>query len=158
MERVDRILRHPLFQRELSGLEELERERVFCRHDLTHLLDVARLMTIKAMEEGLALSREVIYAAALLHDIGRGEQYRTGVPHEEAGAKLARVILTDCGFMPEEQTAIVCAIADHRGTASEQPLARLLYFADKKSRPCYACKAAGECNWPMEKRNLTLEV
>ena len=53
MKRVDAILRHPLFEEKLHLLDELEAERAFCRHDLTHLLDVARLMWIDVLERGL---------------------------------------------------------------------------------------------------------
>lgn len=158
MERLDSILRHPVFLKEQEAIEALEQDRIFCRHDLAHLLDVARLMTIYALEEGLDIPRDVVYAAALLHDIGRGEQYRTGTPHDQAGAAMARGILADCGYSPDEQGRIVDAIGSHRAVQQDAPLGALLYRADKKSRPCYRCKAAGECNWPMEKRNLTLEV
>lgn len=157
MECPDRILRHPAFLKELEAIEGLERERRFCRHDLTHLLDVARLMTIYALEEGIDLPRDVIYAAALLHDLGRGEQYRSGIPHDEAGASLAQTILPRCGYSEAECRAVVAAILSHRQPIHRDPLGALLYRADKKSRPCYRCPAEGECNWPMEKRNLTLE-
>ena len=158
MERIDRILRHPLFLSELSALEELERERIFCRHGLEHLLDVARLMTIYALEDNADISRDILYAAALLHDLGRAGQYRTGVPHEQGSVDLAKIILPACGYTAEETAALCAAIGAHRAAGEEDVLSRLLYRADKKSRPCYACKAAGECNWPVEKRNLTLEA
>ena len=38
--------------------------------------NVARLMYIYALEEHLELPKELIYAAALLHDIGRAQQYQ----------------------------------------------------------------------------------
>ena len=82
MKRVDAILRHPLFEEKLRLLDELEAERAFCRHDLTHLMDVARLMWIDVLEQGLAIDRDVVYAAALLHDLGRVEQIQHGIPHE----------------------------------------------------------------------------
>ncbi len=114
MERVNQILRHPLFQDKLAELDRLERERIFCRHGLEHLLAVARLAYLRNLEEGLGLERELIYAAALLHDIGRGEQYLRGTPHDEAGAVYAEEILPDCGFSPVEREAVVKAISGHR--------------------------------------------
>ena len=71
MERVNKILRHPVFAEHLARLENLEQARIFCRHGLPHLLDVARMMWISALEQQLPATRDVVYAAALLHDIGR---------------------------------------------------------------------------------------
>ena len=157
MERVNAILRHPVFTATLQELEELERERIFCRHGLTHLLDVARLMYLYDLEEELAIAQETVYAAALLHDIGRAAQYRDGTPHDEAGVRIARPILAESGFAEQEITEILTAIGGHRTPGGETPLGRLLYRADKKSRPCFACKASAQCNWPEEKKNHSLE-
>ena len=73
MDRVNRIWRHPVYQEHYKKIQELESERIFCRHTPEHFLDVARLMYIYALEEHLELSKELIYAAALLHDIGRAQ-------------------------------------------------------------------------------------
>lgn len=153
--RVDRILRHPLFREKLEEIEKLEQERVFCRHGIEHLLAVARLAQVYNLEEQLGLSKELIYASALLHDIGRGDQYQDGTPHDQAGLCYGAEILADCGFSQEEQEAVLGAIAGHRSqnTAAKQNLSGILYRADKKSRPCFWCPAAAECNWPQEKRN-----
>lgn len=157
MERVDRVLDHPEFRRRLAELTELERDRIFCRHGLDHLLAVARLMLILSREERLEFSRERLYATALLHDVGRGEQYRTGVPHAQAGVPIAEAILTDCGFGPEERREMLAAIAAHSDGTDGAPLSRLLYRADKLSRACFACPAADRCNWSHKEKNLTLE-
>lgn len=156
--RVDRILRHPLFREKLEEIEELERERVFCRHGIEHLLAVARLAQVYNLEEQLGLSKELIYAAALLHDIGRGDQYRDGTPHDQAGVRYGAKILGDCGFSRGEQEVLLEAIAGHRSqnSATKRSLRGMLYRADKKSRPCFCCSAAAECNWPEEKRNYEL--
>ena len=157
MERVDAILCHQAFTAALAELHAQERERIFCRHGLEHLLDVARLMYIYDREAELGIAQETLYAAALLHDIGRTVQYRDGTPHDEAGVRLARPILEDCGFTEQEIMEILTAIGGHRAPGVTAPLGRLLYRADKKSRPCYACPAVGECNWPEEKKNHSLE-
>lgn len=159
MERVDRILAHPAFRSALEELKSLEADRIFCRHDLEHLLSVARLMRIYNLEEGLGLDPELLYAAALLHDIGRGAQYTRGIPHEAAGVALAGPILEDCGFSNRERDEILVAIGSHRGKDGGAPseLGRLLYRADKQSRPCFACPASDQCNWPEEKKNHSLE-
>ena len=89
MERIDRILAHPLFVSHLEKNRQAEEGRKFCRHDLQHLLDVARIGQICSLEEGQGLDRELVYAAALLHDIGRHLQYEEGIPHEKASAGIA---------------------------------------------------------------------
>ena len=156
MRRVNAILRHPLFEEKLHLLDELEAERAFCRHDLTHLLDVARLMWIDVLENGLELGREVVYAAALLHDLGRAEQMQSGIPHEQASAFLAERILSDAGFDAEEIAAVIAAIRCHRGSApadAREMLGEILYRADKASRACWRCGAREACNWPEERKN-----
>ena len=156
MKRVDAILRHPLFEEKLRLLDELEAERAFCHHDLTHLLDVARLMWIDVLERGLAIDRDVVYAAALLHDLGRVEQMQYGIPHEQASAALAESILPDAGFTAEETAAVVAAIRCHRGSApadAREMLGEILYRADKVCRLCWRCDARAACNWPEERKN-----
>ncbi|MCD8053287.1 MAG: HD domain-containing protein [Lachnospiraceae bacterium] len=155
MERVNRIWRHPLYQEAFTALQEAERERVFCRHTLEHFLDVARLMLIESLETGNVLSRELIYGAALLHDIGRAEERTKGTPHDLAGARLAEKILPDCGYSAAETARIREAILCHRteGAESTDSLAESLRRADKASRNCFACPAAADCYWPDEKKN-----
>ena len=43
MKKVNAILAHPLYRECYARLEELEKDRIFCRHQMTHLLDVARI-------------------------------------------------------------------------------------------------------------------
>ena len=158
MERVNRIIQHEVFIKEMKKLSRLERDRMYCRHDIDHLLSVARLAYIAALEEGLPLKKDVVYAAALLHDIGRASQYETGMPHDKAGALIAETVLMDCGFDEDECAGILEAISGHRSreAAGEKPLPRILYEADKGSRACFACKAQASCNWPMERKNYSV--
>ena len=158
MKRIDQILLHPVFREQFALLQEAEADRIFCRHTLDHFLDVARLMYIYDLEDHADFSKEMIYAAGLLHDIGRYEQIERGTPHHLAGARLAERILTDCGFSTEEQEPILAAIRSHRvkDTAESPLFSRYLYRADKQSRNCFSCPAKSACNWPEEKRNLTI--
>lgn len=163
MPRADAVWRHPVFQEHLARIQELEHTRAFCRHDLAHLLDVARIMWIGVLEEGADLPRDVVYATALLHDIGRAAQYETGEPHDVAGVRIAREIMGtvdgDRAFSPAEQDLIADAIGAHRvSDATASPLGSLLYRADKLSRPCFACPARPECNWPTEQQNLAVRI
>ena len=114
MERVNQILQHTLYQSCRRQIDEKEKDRIFCGHDMGHLLDVARLAWIFNLEANQEISKERIYAAALLHDIGRHIQYENGTPHQIAGLPIAEQILTDCGFYPEEMKEILYAIENHR--------------------------------------------
>ena len=93
MPRVDAIWANPLFQENLAAIEAAETQRVYCRHGLSHLLDVARTAWIINLEGGFGLARDVVYAAALLHDIGRAAEYSEGISHDVAGVEIARRIL-----------------------------------------------------------------
>ena len=127
------------------------------------------------LEQGLGISKEIIYAAALLHDIGRDEQYLNGTPHEVASARIAEEILGECGFEDREKNMIVGAIRSHRGSKGKSnednspdtgkdpseagiKLSEIIYIADKASRLCFSCKAQDECNWSMDKRNLEISI
>lgn len=155
MERINRIVRNQTFQEHLRKNEAAETDRIFCRHDMGHFLDVARIAMILNLQEGLGISVDLLYGAALLHDIGRHEQYETGMPHEEAGARIAPGILAECGYSAEEIREIGEAIALHRDSETEKraDLAGILYRADKTSRPCFACKVSSQCNWKAVRKN-----
>ena len=160
MNRLDEICSHPLWQKCLQEIGRLEEDRIFCRHDVQHFLDVARIAYIENLEQKAGIPEDLIYAAALLHDIGRHLQYTEGVSHEEASAQLAETILTDCGFTGTETEEILQAIRLHRnpGTAENTGLPGLLYRADKKSRACGFCEVRERCNWPEEKKHMKLTI
>ena len=80
VDRADQILFHPKYQYALEQIEKWEKERQFCRHGIGHFLDVARLTYIHCLEAGVDVGKDVVYAAALLHDIGRYRQYEAGIP------------------------------------------------------------------------------
>lgn len=165
MERIERIRNHPLYVSNQQRIDDMEVNRIFCCHGVNHSLDVARILYILVLEQGLSYEKDIIYAAALLHDIGRGLQYEEKVSHHEAGARLAGDILRDCDFSPDEVAMITEAIAGHHtgkshseSTAehSESSFTDLFYKADKLSRNCFDCKASEECYWTQEKRNLQI--
>ena len=156
MERIDKILNHDLFAEHMRKNEAAEAERSFCRHNMGHMLDVARIAMILNLEEALQIPKDVVYAAALLHDIGRHIQYEDGTTHEAASAKIAPSILKDCGYDEKETDVIISAIRLHRTAeiAENQDLNGILYRADKASRACFACKAEKNCDWKQEKKNF----
>ena len=120
MKRNNKICSHPVWKKYMLELEELEKSRIFCKHGIEHLLDVARIAYIKNLENSYNIEKELIYAAALLHDLGRSLQYTQGIPHEKAVIPLAKEILEDCKFAPEEQEEILAAIACHRAKENQE--------------------------------------
>ena len=180
MERINKIIKHRLFREYIEKIRIHEQDRIFCKHDTIHFLDVCRLAEIdwlnycmlqmksnSSVQGGLVITestlqqinRELLYAAGLLHDIGRWQEYETGVRHEISSAELAPGILKECGFLQEEIEKIVYAIINHRNSDVKEQisLAGFLYRADKKSRPCYFCGAEKECDWSATKKNLELK-
>ena len=124
---LDAIWSHPLYRAHYRQLAEYEASRPFCCHQLPHLMDAARIAYIENLERELGFSRVVVYAAALLHDIGKDEQYRAGVPHEEAGARIAREILDDIatgGSVPTSERGVpaheVAAPTSERGVPAHE--------------------------------------
>lgn len=151
MDRINRILDHPIFIECVKRNEMAEAKRCFCHHDIEHLCAVARIAMLLNLEEELGLSKDLVYGAALLHDSGRYKQYENDIPHEEAGAGIAWRVLPECGYSEKEIDIIIQAISSHRGSVvknREDALEDILYRADKLSRNCRFCKAYGECNWP----------
>lgn len=159
MKRIQAIYSHPLYQEQFSLLTDAEKDRIFCRHTMEHFLDVARLMYLYNLEEHAGLDKELIYAAALLHDIGRYEQIAKGTPHDIASAQMAQQILAETGFSDTEIHLVTDAILHHRGNEAtgETLLACYLYRADKQSRNCFCCPASSECNWLESKKNLEID-
>lgn len=156
MERLDQIWWHPRYQKCLEAIRSHEAQRKFCRHTPEHFLDVARLAYLLALEAGTPADKELVYAAGLLHDIGRHIQYEQGIPHEQASAGIAEDILKDCGFSESERKQILYLILSHRTRQTGTDLASLFYRADKLSRSCFSCPARDECDWPEEKKNLKI--
>lgn len=159
MERVNKLYNLTEYQKAQKIIDKHEKDRMFCHHNLQHSLDVARLMHIYSMESGANLDKAMIYAAALMHDIGRAMQYTDAVPHHTAGAEMAEKWLPECGFSADETEYVVEAVRDHRQIYQEgATLKTLLYAADKASRACYACEARHMCNWSEEKMNLEVNI
>lgn len=157
-DRIQQILHNEKYREHLKRIETCETDRVFCHHDMAHFLDVARIGMILNQKEGYGLDDEIIYAASLMHDIGRWQQYETGRDHAIVSSELAPAILEECGFPDDEQERIASAIATHRKkeVIAQKNLNGLLYRADKLSRPCFSCKQEKNCNWKDDKKNKEL--
>lgn len=160
MERYHKIMEHELFTEYMGQIDRLEKDRIYCRHNVNHLIDVARIAYILNLEKGMPYSKDLIYATAILHDIGKPEQYEQKIPHEITGAEKAGIVLKDCGFEDDEIRLIASAILDHRKGPKEEGrlLSEILYEADKSSRMCLFCNAKESCNWAEDRKNLLIRV
>ena len=139
MYRLNEVVHHWIYQDYYGRIKRLEKERIFCCHQMTHLLDVARIAYIKNLEENLGFEKDVIYTAAVLHDIGKSFQYKWTIPHEVAGEKIAKEI-------------------HRRKHEGMEPIEELFYDSDKRSRMCHSCPAQKQCNWTEEEKNMEIEI
>lgn len=157
-QRLDKIYQNDQYQRLLNQLKVFEKDRMYCRHNEEHFLAVARIAYEKCLEQAIPVSKELLYCAAFLHDIGKGDQYQKGIPHEIASEKYAREILRTEGFSQKEMDIICKLILDHRkGPENERDaLSTVFYQADKKSRNCFCCPVSDSCNWSEEQKNSSL--
>ncbi|MFZ5650565.1 MAG: HD domain-containing protein [Bacillota bacterium] len=159
LKRIELIKEDPFYRECLSLNGDCERDRLFCRHDFDHMLLVSQISykiingtnTLGgfARAENIgeaAAALEVVYAAGLLHDIGRWRQYHTGDDHALAGSGMALPVLERAGFLKKEIEVVARAIREHRkaGPGSSY-LGRVLCLADDLSRPCRTCAARFEC-------------
>ena len=118
------------------------------------ILDVARIGMLMNLEEKLGLEPELIYAAALLHDIGRAVSYQTSEEHHLASVRNSRSILLATGFSGKETELILEAISKHNTTGKEaEGLSYVIYRADKLSRRCFDCEVYDECYWKKDEKN-----
>ncbi|HEX2926035.1 MAG TPA: HD domain-containing protein [Ruminiclostridium sp.] len=148
MDKVEKILNHPKYKKYIGLNSMSEKDRRFCRHDLQHAIDVARVAYIIALENKYQLSKEIIYVAALLHDIAKWKQYSQKLDHAAEGAVLAREILNDIDMDEHDTEMILDAIGKHRRKEGlNTPLSTVLYAGDKSCRQCIGCSMVNECNW-----------
>lgn len=150
MDRANRIITDPVFRGYLQKNDIAEEGRLFCSHHFDHLLSTARLTWIFLLEEGSPyISREIAYAAGLLHDIGRWREYLDGGDHADYSAKLAKPLLRNAGFSETESGLIIKAIKQHRDSDDPEihrsPLSLALSRADKYSRLCFNCSSREAC-------------
>ena len=154
-ERINLILNNDKFIECMRVIAEHEVDRIFCRHGMDHSIDVARIAYIINLEKQYGIEKSHIYAAALLHDIGRSKEYTTNEKHRTASVTIAENILKNCSFKEDEIKCIIKAIKSHGNSNLEEDniFGYVLYKADKLSRNCFECNAYGECYWDEAKKN-----
>lgn len=155
LKNTNQILQNNDYQTYLNKIKDCETNRTFCRHDVPHFLSVARIATIKTLESGLNFSPDLIYTTALLHDIGRFVQYQDKTPHEIASHVLAIPFLETLDYNEDEKKLILDAILNHRNPEATG-FSQIFYESDKLSRECFSCPVEKECDWSLEKKNLTI--
>lgn len=160
--RIDKLMSNAIFQDCMKTINFYEKNRIFCKHDINHLLDVARITWIYCLENDTNITKEIVYCAALLHDIGRARQYVDGTNHEEAGVILSKEIMKECGFNNDEVNLVVSAISAHNNDnwslrdKKAGALVNYLQKADNISRNCFLCEAKEQCKWPVDKKNYKI--
>lgn len=155
LKNTNNLFQNEDYQKYLENINVYEENREFCGHDLSHFLSVARIATIKSLEAGLSIPRDLIYTTALLHDIGRFVQYKDKTPHEIASHALAVLLLESLDFNTNEKAQILDAILNHRNPEA-QGFSHIFYESDKLSRECFSCPVAAQCDWSAKKKNLLI--
>ncbi|MDD3269977.1 MAG: HD domain-containing protein [Syntrophomonadaceae bacterium] len=159
MKRVELLINDSFYKEYMRRNREEDLEPKFCQHDFQHHLDVARIAYILVLEHndlnyfvkenslsGKLAGKEVIYAAGFLHDIGKWQEYQTGIDHASFGAKLAREILPRAFFNANEVEIISRAVYEHRNISKDMTfLGERLHRADNLSRACAQCEYHAEC-------------
>jgi len=111
---------------------------IFCMKDSVHdKLHVYRVVNYAAQiaDETVNADFDVVITAALLHDIGRSDEFENhSICHAETGSKRARDFLLSSGYSLSFSQKVEHCILSHRhkkGGFPESLEAKILYDADK---------------------------
>ncbi len=102
-------------------------------HDTGHIQRVLDAALVLAKKEK-NVDFGVLIAAALLHDVGREEQFRTGESHASVGARMAKEYLLAEGLDEAYAQHVADCIRTHSFRKNDPPAsieAKLIYEADK---------------------------
>lgn len=101
-------------------------------HNFDHVIRVEKLAKRIGKDEGA--DQEILEAACLLFDVARGWEDKGKVKdHAQAGAKIARNVLSKVGFPAEKIDGVCHAILVHRKSKKRKPKtleAKILQDAD----------------------------
>ncbi|MEA1960117.1 MAG: HD domain-containing protein [Bacillota bacterium] len=159
LKRIELLLKDALYTDYIERNTQEEEGMVYCQHDLHHHIDVARIAYILVLEHNdfnyfvkeanlssKLAAKEIIYAAGLLHDIGKWKEYQSGADHAAFGARLAHDILPRVFFNPNEIEIICRAIYEHRNISKDMSfLGERIHRADNLSRVCSQCDQHHHC-------------
>jgi hypothetical protein len=82
----------------------------------SHSLRDYQLATTLAREDGVKVDDDVLYAAAMLHDMAAfapWDREKDGIDHADEGARVAAKVLADAGFPMQKLPAVQGAIITH---------------------------------------------
>ncbi|GEM_PF-554335 len=148
------VMENSQYKQYVSKIKHNEESREFCKHNLEHFVDVARLTYILTLENNIKVKKDIVYAAALLHDIGRAFG-KDG--HALKSASVAVDILKECNYNEQEIDSICDAIKFHGNKPDKIfSLTDALSYADKISRNCFDCSAIDVCYWDEDKKNKNI--
>ena len=122
---------------EKSMYIKIEEHMLACMNDGAHDCQHIYRVLYHALEiaKDYDVDREVLIAAALLHDIGREAQFRDPrLDHATVGADLAYDYLKKIGWAEDKAQHVKACIATHRFRAESPPVsmeAKILYDSDK---------------------------
>lgn len=169
LDRINAIINNSEYQDWIVANNRAEYGSEYCRHGLEHALDVARIAYELWLDsKGNPLAKEIVYAAALLHDIGYWSKFEElncesndhtdcecgchEHDHEaeqetpaQVGAALAEDILFEAGYHPAMIAEIQKAILNMENSESREGLSVILRRANELSRPCFLCPMRENC-------------
>lgn len=102
-------------------------------HDAEHIYRVLYAALSLGKREK-SVDWDVLITSALLHDVGREVELRTGENHALAGARMAKEFLLQQGASEQLAGRVADCVRTHRFTSDDAPAtveARILYDADK---------------------------
>lgn len=146
MNRINLLIKHPVFIKSYNLIDEIEKDRIYCKHTIQHALDVSRIAYIITLQDKKCIEKEIVYAIGLLHDIGRSIEDFDKDSHAKKSVELSKRILEDCMFSKSEIEVIQSAILHHQFIGTDY-LESTIYKADKESRLCLFCNARNSCKW-----------
>ena len=129
---------------------ELICELEMLEHIVAHSLQVCRValyLADRLSEQGIALDREMVEAAALLHDITKTRSFQTGEMHTETGAEVLR----ERGYFEVGEIVRQHVRLDTYFQAKTPDEAEIVNYADKRVLHDKIVPMADRMNYILEK-------